>query len=163
MGSKNVYGGRRKTRANSVISRNLANAQTQGKPSAAEELFNEYQISRGLELDWDRTRKFVAVDEDTGKTSEWDFQLDFSRRTRPETNKWPGEYDLNIEISGEHFHSKKSKESWKNRVKNAYGLKVIVVPTEMCEKKWWSILDDELPKAIISPKSVEYLDEYAST
>lgn len=137
-------------------------AQAKGKPSKAEELFNEYQANRNLGLEWDVTLPFTAVDADTGITGEYNFQLDFVR-ANPKIDKWPGKYDLNIEISGEHFHSKESKENWKNRTKNAHGLKVIIVPTEMCKKSWWNILDASLPKAIISSKPTEYLDKYAST
>jgi len=143
---------RRKTRAEYIISRNLANRQKQGKKSRPEEAFNKYQESRRLGLIWDKT--FKMIDPKTGEV--WDIQCDFLRPT-PD-----GKFDIDFEIDGKKFHHKPSKDHWRDSLKINFGFNSIIhIPTEYVKRKWWAALDRLLPEAIASAESVVYIDEYA--
>lgn len=149
------------SRKNYIIGQRLKARQAKGLPSLPETFFNEYQVSRGLGLIWDESGKKTLPfkDLDTGKV--YDFQLDFLRPNPIPTDDWPGKYDIDIEIQGERFHRKASKENWKCELKNNAGLRVILIPATMAFKRFWPDLDDLLPAAFSSDKKVIDLDEYA--
>jgi len=153
-----LTGKRRRTRASFLIKRNLEAAQARAAAagekwhSDAEKKFNEYQESRGMGLEWDND---IDV-EDWQTGDKYTFQCDFLHKNDM------GEYDIDYEIDGRKFHKKKTKEHWKDDLKNKKGLKVIHIPAEACVKKqFWAVLDDELPKAVLSEKPIIYIDEYA--
>lgn len=117
-------------------------------PSKAEVLFNDYQESRGLGLIWGKTLPFY----DYENKSSWNFECDFLNPTDS------GSFDIDFEIDGEHYHRTKvvngiqvsaGTDAWKDAVKNANGLKVIHIPAPIVEKKFWSYLDEMIPKARI--------------
>ena len=106
--------------------------------------FNAYQESRGMGLIFDRTLPFS----DNG--TRYDFQCDF---LRPNDES----YDIDIEVDGEKFHAsvrQVQKDAWKDRIKNASGLKVVRIPAVLTQPKWWPYLDSEFPKALLSKEKV---------
>jgi hypothetical protein len=132
---------RRGTRASYRKAQNLKAAQVRGEKSQPEKDFNDYQESRRMGLIWDKTLPFEAGD----ARIHFDFQCDFLRPTKTS-------FDIDFEIDGEAFHSsdrEKNKDKWKDRIKNEQGLKVIHIAAELTRPKWWSYLDEKIPKALI--------------
>ena len=107
-----------------------------------ERLFNEYQESRGMGLVQNVSLPFA------GQHETLTFQLDFARPT-------DHTYDIDFEIDGKGHKDKWDR--WKDEIKNRQGLKVIHIPGVLCEKKWWQVLDEQLPQAMISPTGSVYL------
>jgi hypothetical protein len=107
-----------------------------------ERLFNEFQLDRGLGLVWNVTLPF------SGGGMRYDFQLDFARPTE-------SGFDVDFEVDGKAFHSSERqmrKDAWKDRVKNAQGMKVIHIPAILCEKVWWDYLDRAIARALLDPQ-----------
>ena len=129
---------------NMMIQRNAKLSQT-----LPERQFNAYQESRGLNLIQDRRLPF----DENG--IHYDFQCDFLRATDES-------YDVNFEIDGEEFHSSPiqlRKDAWKDKIKNAHGLKVIRIPAILTQRRYWPYLDSELPKALLSKEKVVRIDK----
>lgn len=112
-----------------------------------EQLFNEYQLSRGLNLVQNHTLPFVAENRQ-GLPQQYDFQCDFLRPT-------DSHFDVDYEIDGRGH--KEKNDPWKDEVKAKAGLRVIHVPGVLCEKKWWPYLDRQLPMALLQRFPVVYL------
>ncbi|MDE1824366.1 MAG: hypothetical protein KGH74_03635 [Candidatus Micrarchaeota archaeon] len=114
-----------------------------------EQNFNSYQVSRGMGLVQNVKLPFTDLEKHHGYT----FQLDFAH---PNDHT----YDVDYEVDGSHYHGSDrqlAKDEWKDRLKNAQGLKVIHVPAVLTEKKWWAYLDEWLPKALVSVSPTVYL------
>ena len=95
------------------------------------------------------------------------FQLDFARPLDWESYRVTGfsncgnKYDLDVEVDGRDYHSsdiQRRKDNWKDGIKVAHGLKVIHIPAEICERKWWDYLDSEYTKALESVEGAIYID-----
>jgi hypothetical protein len=106
-----------------------------------EQRFNEYQLSRGLNLVQNKTLPFVAENR-AGQLQRYDFQCDFLRPMEPTG------FDIDFEVDGKGH--KEKNDPWKDAVKNKAGLKVIHVPGEFTKRKWWAELDKALNAALLS-------------
>jgi len=154
----------KKTRAQYVIGRNQAARQAKGKKSIPEILFNEYQESRQMGLLWSDDSNhpitIPVIDPETGE--KFDFEIDFGHPVEVIPPQKQPVFDYIIEVDGNRWHKKASKERWKNHLKNLAGVRVFHIPAIMTAKHWWPTLDTWLWGVIISGGPVEYLDRIAS-
>lgn len=112
-----------------------------------ERLFDEYQRSRGLGLVQHRTLPFVAENR-AGRLQRFDFQCDFLRPV----DSQPFGFDIDFEVDGK-GHSDKN-DPWKDGVKNGQGLKVIHIPGDICHRRFWGYLDEQISRAILSSEAI---------
>lgn len=115
-----------------------------------ERLFNEFQLTRGLGLVQNRSLPFS----DGG--IHYRFQCDFLRPIDHPTMT----YDVDFEIDGPHHDSQinRNKDIWKDDIKNRAGLKVVHVPAELTNRKWWGYLDKEIARALLSSLGSVYIN-----
>ena len=134
---------------NYMMGRALSAKMQSGKPSLPEKQFNEYQIARGMGLVWCMwDYKVPFIKPDTREVIR--FQCDFLRPT-------DAFYDENFEVDGQKWHSSPAQianDNWKDRIKNANGVRVFHIPAIICPRQHWSYLDKEITKARASPQTV---------
>lgn len=120
--------------------------------TAPERRFDDYQRSRNLGLVMNHTLPFVAENHQ-GVPQRYDFQMDFLRPIK--LSATGATWDVDLEIDGK-GHKEKNDE-WKDTMKASHGLKTIHIPGILTEKKYWWVLDRDLPNALLSKDSVVYL------
>lgn len=100
------------------------------------------------------------TDPETG--DKFSLQIDFPHPNPKADQPGQSKYDYCVAIDGRRFHQKKTKEVWRDRLLNLYGLRVFHVPSEMADEQWYYKLDEWLPRVIASGGPVEYIDKVAS-
>lgn len=122
--------------------------------------FNEYQKSRKLGLiqnvKWHPPTFGAAGTEQTVF-----FQLDFARPLDYEIYAATGfhnpqnGFDVDFEIDGP-MHDWATDRA-KNMAKNSFGLKVIHIPSALCDRKSWARLDSQIRKALATKEMTVYI------
>ena len=135
--------------------------------TSCEREFQAFVDLHDLPFKQNESRDFMARDRQE-EPRIFTFQLDFVEFADPEvfrTYKATGYLPVgatvktDYEVDGKDH--KDSSDPWKDRAKNAAGVKVIHIPGFLCRKKMWPALFESLRAARASPHMTVYLDEYS--
>ena len=150
-----------------MIQRAMIDRQGKLYNTLPERQFQAFTDLHGLPFKMNESRPFWATDR-RGARSLFSFQLDFVEFADPAvfptwkaTGYLPANAAVKTDLEVDGKDHKDSADPWKDRAKNATGMRVIHIPGFLCNKRMWGELAKALAIARSRPEMTVYLDEYS--